>query len=142
MANEKKGLGDDQGTRVGRPDDPEPRSLGAGAEGALGIHAAQENKGQQASTGRPGDPERAGSEPLEGRTQEHRSGYGGAGGRPVTSSDTREAHGTEHGAKAHGDPMRSGGEGSRHAGLGENGEGPNQQRARKAAEGESEGQPS
>ena len=34
--------------------------------------------------------ERADSEPLDESGDQHRSGYGGAGGRPVTSSDTRE----------------------------------------------------
>jgi hypothetical protein len=40
-------------------------------------------------SGREGD-DRAGSEPLAERSNEHRSGYGGAGGAPVNSSDTRE----------------------------------------------------
>jgi hypothetical protein len=33
---------------------------------------------------------RAGSEPLAEEGDQHRSGYGGAGGKPVESSDTRE----------------------------------------------------
>ena len=33
---------------------------------------------------------RAGSEPLEERTMEHESGYGGKGGEPRVSSDQRE----------------------------------------------------
>jgi hypothetical protein len=33
---------------------------------------------------------RAGSEPLAEDGDQHRSGYGGAGGSPVNSSDTRE----------------------------------------------------
>ena len=33
---------------------------------------------------------RAGSEPLAEEGDQHRSGYGGSGGKPVESSDTRE----------------------------------------------------
>lgn len=44
---------------------------GAGSEAAAGIHGA-------------------GSEPLVGREVVHKSGYGGEGGRPRTSSDQRE----------------------------------------------------
>ena len=88
-------FGDDQGTRVGRPSTPqrdnvEPsgkagpkaeqgKSTGAGNEAAAGIHAT--NKG--GSTVRPV------SEPLEERDAEHKSGYGGEGGEPRTSSDQR-----------------------------------------------------
>ena len=67
------GFGDDQGTRVGSPDESAPR---------------------QHSDGPSSRPERqtgAGSEATEGLDDEqHRSGYGGAGGKPVTSSDERE----------------------------------------------------
>lgn len=98
------GLGDDQGTRVGRPD-PSPaaasegdraagsRPTGAGSEATEGVHGtggrsegdtsgvvADRNQGKQG---------RKGSEPLEERANEHRSGYGGKGGTPVTSSDQR-----------------------------------------------------
>jgi hypothetical protein len=65
------GLGDDQGTRVGAsepagdaPDGP----TGAGAEANRGNEAAGEQ-----------------------RSRQHKSGYGGDGGRPKTSSDTRES---------------------------------------------------
>lgn len=74
------GYGDDQGTRVGAPD--------------------QERKPAQHSDTPPDRPERqtgAGSEATEGtpktsegHDREHRSGYGGAGGRPVSSSDERQ----------------------------------------------------
>lgn len=110
------GLGDAQGTRVGAPDqaggpggaagkhaDAPParpqRQTGAGSEASEGVHNAKDG-------GRPvGDPtglsgdetgrstreggKRSGSEPLP-EDDQHRSGYGGAGGQPVTSSDTRE----------------------------------------------------
>jgi hypothetical protein len=75
MANEERdreGLGDEQGTHVGRP----------------------ESAGTRASTGRPtgagseaaGTPQEA---PIEGHDREHRSGYGGRGGAPDESSDKR-----------------------------------------------------
>jgi len=77
--NEKTGLGDEQGTRVGSP--------------APGSSAAKH------SDTPPDRPERktgAGSEATEGMSEsdkehdrEHRSGYGGDGGTPKTSSDQR-----------------------------------------------------
>ncbi len=108
------GLGDDQGTRVGAPDqsggaprqhaDTSPgrpeRQTGVGSEASEGMHNARQEEGRPE-----GDPtalsgeetgrstrdggKRAGSEPLP-EDDQHRSGYGGAGGRPVSSSDTRE----------------------------------------------------
>lgn len=108
------GLGDDQGTRVGAPDqgggaprqaaDAPParaeRQTGAGSEATEGMHNARQEGGRPESdptalsgeeTGRSTREggKRAGSEPLPEGDQ-HRSGYGGAGGRPVSSSDTRE----------------------------------------------------
>lgn len=87
--------GDDQGTRVGHPSTPhrdnvEPsgksgargeqgKATGAGNEAAAGIHGT--NNG--------GAGVRPGSEPLEERKNEHKSGYGGEGGAPRTSSDQR-----------------------------------------------------
>ena len=108
------GLGDDQGTRVGAPgqgggaprqhaDAPPARAerqTGAGSEASEGMHNAQNEGGRPESdptalsgeeTGRStreGD-KRSGSEPLP-EDDQHRSGYGGAGGRPVSSSDKRE----------------------------------------------------
>lgn len=87
-------------------------SLGAGAEAAAGEHANQPpsagdgtpagdaqrgapgagaDTGDDAVTGRghDGAADRAGSEPLT-RDREHKPSYGGEGGRPRTSSDTRE----------------------------------------------------
>jgi hypothetical protein len=73
------GLGDDQGTRVGKPDHASP---------------AQHS---DAPTGRPERVTGAGGEALthtdgsaEGHDQEHRSGYGGKGGSPDTPSDGRK----------------------------------------------------
>jgi hypothetical protein len=80
----ESGYGDDQGTRVGAPDQErlEPaehsdaptgrpeRTTGAGAEATAAI--------QETSKG------------LEEHDREHRSGYGGKGGQPASSSEGRE----------------------------------------------------
>lgn len=108
------GLGDDQGTRVGgadqsgsaptqhsdAPSGRPARQTGAGSEASEGMHNAQQegSRPEGDSTGLSGQEtgrstreggKRAGSEPLS-EDDQHRSGYGGAGGRPVSSSDTRE----------------------------------------------------
>lgn len=109
------GLGDGQGTRVGAagqsPSAPQEhsdsassrpeRQTGAGSEASEGIHDAQSagSRDERESTGlssqetgqdtRDGG-KRSGSEPLTQKGDQHRSGYGGAGGAPVNSSDTRE----------------------------------------------------
>lgn len=74
-------------------------STGAGAEATEGEHSRGKRDARDKSaldeidTGRsrPDEAtvERAGSEPL-GREREHKSGYGGDGGAPKTSSDNRE----------------------------------------------------
>ena len=109
------GLGDDQGTRVGAPDqsakapdrhsdappDRPERQTGTGSEASEGMHNAQQGGARDESeqsgltgqeTGRSSREggARAGSEPLAEGGDQHRSGYGGAGGKPVNSSDTRE----------------------------------------------------
>ena len=71
------------------------RPTGAGGEAAEGIHGAKggRDEGAESSVVEDRDPaeRKKGSEPLDkGRTTEHRSGYGGSGGAPVTSSDQRE----------------------------------------------------
>ena len=74
-------------------------SLGAGAEAAAGVHAQQgeSDAGAEQSENADGRPasaqgtDRSGSEPLD-RDREHKPSYGGAGGAPRTSSDTREPH--------------------------------------------------
>lgn len=80
MAEQKKGLGDEQGTRVGPPDQ------------AGSISGAQHNDGPsnraERSTGA-GHEATIIDEDSEGHDQEHRSGYGGKGGKPDTSSDKR-----------------------------------------------------
>jgi hypothetical protein len=72
-------------------------STGAGAEAAEGIHSTPNRDPQKKSSvehahGEPGRGEGAGlsgSEPLRERETEHKSGYGGEGGQPKTSSDQR-----------------------------------------------------
>jgi hypothetical protein len=72
-------------------------NTGAGAEAAEGIHSAeprdpQERSGVEHAHGEPGRGEGAGlsgSEPLRHRDTEHKSGYGGEGAEPKTSSDQR-----------------------------------------------------
>jgi hypothetical protein len=78
------------------PDRPKPRgATGAGSEAAEGIHGASTDRDptdqsavEDPATG--ADDDRAGSEPLVDREAEHRSGYGGSGGKPVKSTDQRE----------------------------------------------------
>jgi len=74
------------------------RSTGAGAEAAEGLHGAQEDRhpGERSDVeqahGEPGRGEGAGlsgSEPLRHRETEHKSGYGGEGAKPKTSSEDR-----------------------------------------------------
>ena len=111
----KGGLGDDQGTRVGSPDQSAKaprehsdaptgrphRQTGAGSEASEGMHNAQQGgsrdesdptglTGQETGRSTRDSGQRAGSEPLAEGGDQHRSGYGGAGGAPVNSSDTRE----------------------------------------------------
>lgn len=87
MAEDRKreGLGDGQGTHVGRP-------ASAGSQGS----GSSETGGGRASTGRPtgAGSEAAGTDPqaapIDGHDEEHRGGYGGSGGRPVESSEKRQ----------------------------------------------------
>lgn len=95
---DSEGLGDGQGTTVGAP-------APGGAKGTPLNADATVDKGERAkdapNAGRTrGEQESestgAGSEATEGihsndggHDQEHRSGYGGSGGKPVTSSDQR-----------------------------------------------------
>ena len=92
------GFGDHGGTRVGRPDTAsDVGNTGAGAEAAEGLHSTkgrrpEERSGVERAHGEPGRAEEAGlsgSEPLRHRETEHKSGYGGEGTEPKTSSDQR-----------------------------------------------------
>ena len=55
---------------------------GAGSEAARGVRGANKDTHDE-------DEGRAGSEPLEHRDAEHKSGYGGEKAEPKTSSDQR-----------------------------------------------------
>lgn len=76
-----EGLGDDQGTRVGAPDQGTPHQH---SDAPTGRAERKTGAGSEATEGR------TGSEPQPEGSEQHRSGYGGAGGKPVTSSDERE----------------------------------------------------
>ena len=68
-------------------------STHAGAEAAEGMKAVAEQRDGTASRGTKDAGHasaKPGSEPLEERTVEHESGYGGKGGKPRVSSDQRE----------------------------------------------------
>ena len=114
----REGYGDDGGTRVGRPDTGRDADVstgpssqttkeglegavfegegtgntGAGGEAAQGIYDAQgSGTGRGTAGGSLGGADRHdGPESLADRQQEHKSGYGGEGGAPRTSSDQRE----------------------------------------------------
>lgn len=72
------------------------RPTGAGSEASEGIHGAKSGRdeGAKSSVGedRSAANRKKGSEPLDDadRAREHRSGYGGSAGNPVSSSDQRE----------------------------------------------------
>ena len=76
------------------------RSLGVGSEAAQGIHGAgisadRENERGSQIRRRGASPSRVGSEPLHHRSVEHKSGYGGEGGAPRTSSHERQQLGAD-----------------------------------------------
>lgn len=86
MRKDRKGFGDEQGTRIGKPDAPQRRT-GAGSEASEGIHGADSDRvatdhsaleGKKTGTG----GGKAGSEPIDSHDHEHESGYGGRGGTP------------------------------------------------------------
>ena len=82
-----KGHSDDHQGSAARP-------TGMGSEATEGVHGAggrnEKDKSSVTADRAAGSKNRKGSEPLEDRSQQHRSGYGGSGGTPVTSSDERE----------------------------------------------------
>lgn len=82
----------DGSSTTGRTNDHAQRAqAGMGSEASEGVHGAQQEGSSDVQGGtdeQSGD--RSGSEPLAGRKMEHKSGYGGEGGAPRTSSDQRE----------------------------------------------------
>jgi hypothetical protein len=77
--NEQGDFGDAQGTRVGAPD--QTRTPAA--------HSDTPPDRRERQTGTGAEAEEGTSKTGEEHDREHRSGYGGAGGKPVTSSDER-----------------------------------------------------
>ena len=78
--NAKEGFGDDQGTRVGAPDQE---------KASPSQHSDQPSPRPERTTGA-GDEMQAGhKKPVESHPTEHQSGYGGDGGSPKTSSHER-----------------------------------------------------
>ena len=76
----KAGLGDDQGTRVGAPDQGDAKPP-AHSDGPSTRPEKQTGTGSEATEGS--------SESGAVHPPEHRSGYGGEGGTPVMPSDSR-----------------------------------------------------
>ena len=81
---------------------PSNTSTHAGSEAAEGMKAVSGERGGEATRSDKGavrEPSKhsadtmkhPGSEPLEERSMEHESGYGGKGGEPRVSSDERES---------------------------------------------------
>jgi len=81
----------DGSSTAGRTNDHAIRAqAGMGSEASEGVHGAQQAGSEvQGGTDEQSD-DQSGSEPLAGRRMEHKSGYGGEGGAPRTSSDQRE----------------------------------------------------
>ena len=81
MANtNEKGLGDEQGTRVGPADGSERVSPASHSDAASPRPERKTGAGHEATIT---------DEQSDQHDSEHRSGYGGKGGKPDTSSDTR-----------------------------------------------------
>lgn len=81
MGTKTDGLGDDQGTRVGAPD----QSTSTPAK-----HSDTPPARRERATGTGSEATQSTDGTAEGHTREHRSGYGGAGGTPVKPTDKRE----------------------------------------------------
>jgi len=80
MSDKREGLGDEQGTKVGPPD--------ASGRVAPAQHSDAPSPRPERKMGSGSEPTIADRE-SEQHDEEHRSGYGGKGGKPDTSSDKR-----------------------------------------------------
>ena len=80
MADDTKGLGDDQGTRVGAPD---------AAQAKPATHSDAPTGRAERKTGAGAEATQATEGEAEGHSTEHRGGYGGSGGSPVLPTDGR-----------------------------------------------------
>lgn len=96
--HDSEGLGDGQGTTIGAPapGGAKDTPLNAGATGDKGERAKDAPNAGRTRGDQESESTGAGSEATEGinandggHDREHRSGYGGSGGKPVTSSDQR-----------------------------------------------------
>jgi hypothetical protein len=79
--NAKEGFGDDQGTRVGAPDQE---------QASPAPHSDEPPARPERTTGAGKEMHADKSKPAELHPDQHRSGYGGKGGEPDTSSHDRE----------------------------------------------------
>jgi hypothetical protein len=77
---DESGYGDDQGTKVGAPDQSR----------TAGKHSDSPPARPERQTGTGGEATEGTSKTGEEHDGEHRSGYGGSGGDPVSSSDQRK----------------------------------------------------
>ncbi|MDQ2664760.1 MAG: hypothetical protein M3Z05_02015 [Gemmatimonadota bacterium] len=80
MATHGKGLGDEQGTKVGPPDQAGRVPGAPHNDGPSGRPERSTGAGQEATIA---------DEESAKRDREHQSGYGGKGGTPDSSSDKR-----------------------------------------------------
>ena len=80
MASNEKGLGDEQGARVGPPDQAGPISPAGDSDAPSPRPERTTGAGHEATIA---------DAQSEQHDHEHRSGYGGKGGKPDTSSDKR-----------------------------------------------------
>jgi hypothetical protein len=80
MSDNEKGFGDDQGTRVGAPDQARTTPAAEHSDSLPDRPARQTGSGKEALVH---------DDDASEHDREHRSGYGGKGGSPDTSSDQR-----------------------------------------------------
>ena len=75
----RQGLGDGQGTQIGAPD----------TDGKAATHSDAPPDRPERQTGAGGEATKGMTDSEKEHDREHRSGYGGDGGAPKTSSDQR-----------------------------------------------------
>ena len=80
MAKKNEGLGDDQGTRIGAPDQDRSATPAPHNDGPTGRPERSTGAGREATVA---------DEKGEEHDREHESGYGGKAGAPKTPSDKR-----------------------------------------------------
>jgi hypothetical protein len=80
MADKGEGLGDEQGTKIGAADQKPSATPAPHNDGPSDRPERSTGAGREATAADPNSEE---------HDREHRSGYGGKGGSPDTSSDKR-----------------------------------------------------